>query len=148
MCPWESQQTWGRIYLLGKKCSLRQMMVPFRISKTSNSQYCSDGLSTKALLTDTEKWSHSASLRQIQSGHQEWRNIFFDCFNLFYNCRCSECSLSKSRLPIAVSDWIWRLKCFRYHSSHCNQHHPKTAISSISAFGADFLREKKVSHHK
>lgn len=55
---------------------------------------------------------------------------FFDCFNLFYNNCCPECSLSKSRLPIAVSDWIWTLKCFRSHTNHCSQHHPKTAVSS------------------
>lgn len=57
---------------------------------------------------------------------------FFYCLNLFYNNCCSERSLSKSRFPIAVSGWIWRLECFRSHSHHRSQHPPKT-ISSISA---------------
>lgn len=128
MCPWESQQTWGRIYLLGKKCSLRQMMVPFRVPKASGSQYCSTAWVPKHCL--------QRGKLNIPETNPVWRprmKEFFDCFNLFYTNCCSECSLSKSRLPVAVSDWIWRLKCFRSHSNHHSQHHPKTAISSVSA---------------
>lgn len=74
---------------LGEDLFARKEMQPetddgtFRVPKASSSQYCSDGLSTKALLTDSEKWSHSASLRQFQSGHQEWGNKFLIVLTYF-----------------------------------------------------------------
>lgn len=61
----------GEDFLAGKEMQPETDDGTFRVPKASSSQYCSDGLSTKALLTDSEKWSHSASLRQIQSGDQE-----------------------------------------------------------------------------
>lgn len=71
ICPWESQQTWGRICLLGKKCSLRQMMVPSGYPKPP------------VLSTAPMAWVPKHCLQTVKNGvtQHPWDNSSLDTKN-------------------------------------------------------------------